>query len=62
MKGKCHFDTIASKALTLKLCEMRCSLETGNEIMSQLIILMRNKNLFTVRKFPRKIWTGFISS
>lgn len=60
MKGKCHFDMIASKAL--KLCEMRCSLETGNEIMSQLIILMRNKNLCTVRKLPRKTWTCFISS
>lgn len=62
MKRKCWFDMTANKALTLKLCEIKCGLEIQNEIISQLIILMRNKNLCMVRKLPRKTWAWFISS
>lgn len=62
MERKWHFDMIASKALALKLCETKCGLEIQNEIITQLIILVRNKNLCVVRKLSRKTWACFISS
>lgn len=62
MKRKCHFDMMASKALTLKFCEVKRGLEIVSCGIISFFVLMRNKNLCMVRKLPRKTCSCFISS